>query len=169
MAHPEGFPELVFRIEFPIEELTLRYSLKSKVVGSICPTMNAYGSMPKWKRSLVYKALDSRISASLLSGRWPRKSAVKAATHKLSVKKKKVITTVTKGERRAVVVTRHSSRRPDEMSVDVIGGKVPIDRLVQAQVLAGDSRKWLERVAQWEPAKPGEGKLVIEVFAPPLT
>lgn len=161
---PAGFPLRVFAIELPIDDVVLRYSMKSQVVGSICPTMNVYGSMPKWKRSLVYKALDERIGLHLRQGGWPRGRGVGEVRAKMV--RGRVKTEVVTGERRAVVVTRHSSRRVDEFSVDVIGGKVPVDRLVIAGILAGDSAKWLERVARWERAAPGEGKLAVEVFAP---
>lgn len=107
------------------------------------PTLNRYGSMAPWIRKKLYNALDIRIIAA--RPKWPG-CILKAP------------------RRRGVIVTRHSSRRPDELGVDVIGGKVPIDRLVHAMVLAGDSDKHLLRDAVWTPAQPDEGKLVIEVF-----
>lgn len=69
------------------------------------------------------------------------------------------------GRRRVVVVTRVSSVRPDELSLDAhLGGKIPIDRLVQAGVLRGDSDKWLARYGVWQQASPGEGKVIIDVY-----
>lgn len=68
------------------------------------------------------------------------------------------------GRRRIVVVTRVSSVRPDELSVDVLGGKIPIDRLVQAGVLRGDNDKWLARYGLWQQASPGEGRVVVDVY-----
>lgn len=68
------------------------------------------------------------------------------------------------GRRRAVVVTRESSARPDEEALDSIGGKIPLDRLVQAGVLRGDSHDWLVRFGQWQRAKPGEGRVVVDVY-----
>lgn len=161
---PAGFPVRVFAIELPIDDVVLRYSMKSQVHGSITPTMNEFSSMPGWKKGLVRGALDKRIVLQLRQGGWPRGRGVGEVRAKLVRGKAK--TEVVTGERRVVVVTRHSSRRVDELSVDVIGGKVPVDRLVIAGILAGDSAKWLERVARWERAAPGEGKLAIEVFAP---
>jgi hypothetical protein len=65
---------------------------------------------------------------------------------------------------RAVRVTRCSSKQPDEMGVDVLGGKVPVDRMVQAGILAGDTVKLLQREARWQQAPKEEGLLLIEVF-----
>ena len=62
-----------------------------------------------------------------------------------------------------------SSRRIDDVSVDVVGGKIPVDRLVQAEILVGDSAKWLEREAAWEPCEPGEGRVIVEVYDLPAS
>lgn len=68
------------------------------------------------------------------------------------------------GRRRVVVVTRASRSRPDELSVDIIGGKIPIDRLVVAGVLRGDTDEWLARYPMWKSAKAGEGSVTIDVY-----
>ena len=69
------------------------------------------------------------------------------------------------GRRRAVFVTRESSVRPDEESLDAhLGSKVALDRLVHAGVLRGDSHDWLVRYGTWQRAKPGEGRVVVEVY-----
>lgn len=68
------------------------------------------------------------------------------------------------GRRRAVVITRESSVRPDEIAVDAIGGKIPLDRLVHAGVLRGDSPQWLVRYCDWKSVAPGEGRVVIDVY-----
>lgn len=68
------------------------------------------------------------------------------------------------GRRRAVCLTRESSVRPDEDATDIAGGKVPLDRLVQAGVLRGDSHDWLVRYGTWKRAKPGEGRVVVDVY-----
>lgn len=69
------------------------------------------------------------------------------------------------GRRRAVVVTRESSVRPDEESLDAhLGAKVALDRLVQAGVLRGDTHDWLVRYGTWQRAKPGEGRVVVDVY-----
>jgi hypothetical protein len=68
------------------------------------------------------------------------------------------------GRRRAVVITRESSVRPDEIAADPIGGKIPLDRLVQAGVLRGDSPQWLVRYCDWKAVSPGEGRVVVDVY-----
>lgn len=68
------------------------------------------------------------------------------------------------GRKRIVFVTRESSKRPDELALDTIGGKAPLDRLVQAGVLRGDTSEWLARYCDWKPAAPGEGKVTIDVY-----
>lgn len=69
------------------------------------------------------------------------------------------------GRKRAVVVTRFSSVRPDEESVDAtLGGKIPVDRLVQAGVLRGDTHVWLVRYGSWVPCLRGEGRVVVDVY-----
>lgn len=69
------------------------------------------------------------------------------------------------GRRRAVYVVRESSARPDEESLDGhLGAKIPVDRLVQAGVLRGDSHDWLVRYGTWKRAKPGEGRVVVDVY-----
>ncbi len=67
------------------------------------------------------------------------------------------------GARRRVTVTRYSSSEPDEIAVDLIGGKAVLDVLVSIGVLAGDSRKHLDREARWIRCAKGEGRLVVEV------
>jgi hypothetical protein len=110
----------------------------------LAPTLNVYGSMEAWQRARLYKALDTRIMAEM--GKWP---AARLMGHPRP---------------RAVRVTRCSSVRPDEIGVDVLGGKVPIDRLVQAGILMGDHGEALEREARWEVAAPGAGSLLVQVY-----
>lgn len=107
----------------------------------LAPTMNAYSSMPGWARGRLRTAVDWMIAATVAKQGKP----------------------LAGGARRRVVVTRHSSREVDDCAVDVLGGKVAVDRLVVAGILAGDSRKWLEREPRWSYAKPGQGRLVVEV------
>lgn len=68
------------------------------------------------------------------------------------------------GRRRAVVLTRESSGQPDEESLDACGGKIPVDRLVHAGVLRGDTPKWLVRYARWTQVPPGQGRVVVDVY-----
>lgn len=126
----------------------------------LCPTLNVYKSMRTFAKQKVRKVLAERIVAERL--RWPnhpwggRRELVKrgASTRMSPVG----------GRRRFVRVTRHSSRRPDDMSPDVLGGKMPLDQLVDAGILGDDSDAWCAREGRWEAAKTGEGYLRIEVF-----
>jgi hypothetical protein len=111
---------------------------------ALAPTLNAYGSMKPWMQAQLRKELDLRLLAEV--AKWPACRLL--------------------GERRprAVRVTRYSSVTPDEIGVDVLGGKVPVDRLVRAGILAGDTGALLQREARWEKAPPGGGHLLVEVF-----
>jgi hypothetical protein len=137
----------VFAIAMPLH--TPRLLTKGKRAGTyvddpLAPTLNVYGSMKIWQRAALYKAIDLRILAEI--ARWPRaRVGVEAG-------------------RRAVRVVRYSSAQPDEITVDVLGGKIAVDRLVQAGILAGDAAKDLEREAAWIQAPPGHGRLTVEVF-----
>lgn len=151
--------EPVFRLVLPIEPAKVKSGRKCVDV-ELAPTMNQYASMPGWKRAIARAAVDRRVAAARFV--WARWSADKKVDR--HIVGGKLREKVVGGKRRLVVVTRRSSRRVDEISVDVAGGKLPIDRLVVAGVLAGDSAKWLDRRARWEPAPTGEGEVVIEVF-----
>ncbi len=113
----------------------------------LAPTMNVYSGLKGWAKGKLRTAVDVEIILQM--ARWVdgrRGTDLKA-----------------KGRRRAIV-TRYSSREPDDISADCIGGKLALDRLVVAELLTGDSRKHLLREARWFPAKPGKGKLTVEVF-----
>lgn len=126
------------------------------------PTMNEYNALQKWQKGEVCDALDARIGE--LKGEWPRWHCG-MTVRTIAGPKGKPRVVKEGGRRRAVVVTRESSVRPDEESVDAhMGGKIPVDRLVIAEVLRGDSPVWLARFAIWNPAPPDEGRVVIEVF-----
>lgn len=130
----------------------------SPVVTILCPTMNTHKGMRTFARQVARKELDQRIAAERL--RWPRSpwGGVRVG----QTKKKRG--TPVGGRRRFVRVTRFSSRRPDELAVDVLGGKLPVDRLVEAGVLGDDNDAWCAREGRWEQAKTGEGFLRVEVF-----
>lgn len=129
------------------------------------PTLNEYNALEPWKKGEVCDALDEAIGK--LKVDWPRwhcgmTNRTVLGTRGKAAGKAKVVKEG--GRRRAVVLTRESSVRPDEMSADVLGGKCPIDRLVQAEVLRGDSPQWLVRYADWKQVPPEEGRVIIEVF-----
>jgi hypothetical protein len=115
---------------------------KGFVKADLAPTLNNYKDLPVFALNAVRDALDDRIAELMPS--FPNAMA--------------------NGKRRAIYIERHSSSSPDEESIDVLGGKCPVDRLVVAGVLAGDTRAKLERLGQHVPAKPGEGRVVIEVY-----
>lgn len=142
---------LVFRLELPFR---------------LAPTLNAYANMRGWQRAKLRTEVDGLIMRELSS--WPHWSMgvrrkVTARVVKGKIKRR---TVVTGGRKRKVIVIRESSRAMDEehASADVIGGKLPLDRLVMARILRGDSRNWLRREARWVPADPGAGRVVIEVY-----
>ncbi len=150
LAERAGVRELgakVFELQLPlsVQHVLVRGKKAGKIVTrSLAPTLNVYGSMKVFARAELYKELDARILAEL--AKWPRARLRGAARP------------------RAVRVTRRSSVMPDEITVDVIGGKVPVDRLVIAGVLVGDSAGLLLREAQWQQVPPKGGSLLVEVF-----
>jgi hypothetical protein len=117
----------------------------------LAPTMNVWSSMKGWSKAKMRKAIDLVIVAKL------SELADRGGVSSLS-------NVSARGRVRRVVVDRHSSREPDELACDTIGAKPVIDRLVLAGILAGDSRKFLQRNAWWSKAKAGQGFLRIEVF-----
>ncbi len=110
--------------------------------------MNVYSGLQGWAKGKLRTAVDVEIALQL--GEWIDAGGA-ASLLKAS------------GVRRAIV-TRYSSREPDDLSADCVGGKIALDRLVQAGVLVGDSRKHLIREAAWIKAAPKNGKLTVEVF-----
>lgn len=67
-------------------------------------------------------------------------------------------------QRRWLRATRFSTKVVDDVSVDVVGGKMATDALVRAGVLADDDAKHLIREARMEKTKPGNTHLLLEVF-----
>ncbi|NBC17182.1 MAG: hypothetical protein GVY18_07685 [Bacteroidetes bacterium] len=138
------------------------------------PTMNEYAAKKqrKWALKKLNKEVDELIEA--VKPAWPlwdmgveRRTEPKMVDGRLSLTKRgkvRVRTIVEGGWRRHVVVTRYSSRQPDELSVDVVGGKLVVDRLVLAGVLRDDSPRWCVREARWEQAPPGRGSLRVDVY-----
>lgn len=132
-----------WRLPLSIERYRVRGpKAGQKMTVVLCPSLNVYARMQVGQKARLSKELDVLIMAEM--HKWP------AWRHG--------------GRQRYVRLTRHSSHELDEVSVDVIGGKCPIDRLVAAGVLRGDAQGDLQREANWERAKPGQGSLLIEVF-----
>lgn len=61
-------------------------------------------------------------------------------------------------------VTRFSRNKIDDVSVDVLGGKMPIDSLVRLGVLHDDSQKWLIREALCASTRHGNTHVLVEIF-----
>lgn len=109
----------------------------------LCPLLNVYGSLEVWQRARLYEHLDALILQERV--RWPGCQVAN------------------KAERRGVRVTRSSSHEPDALCTDCFG-KVHIDRLVLAGILAGDTQQLLLREARWQRVSPGKGSLQVEIF-----
>lgn len=142
---------LVFRVELPL---------------NLAPTMNKYSAQKRyaWRMKKLNQEVDGAIMiAKSTWPRWKMADLVVTREHRIVNGKIKVKETRTGGRRRLVVVHRFSSREPDELSCDVLGGKCPLDRLVQAEVLVDDNRRWLEREARWSMAPPRKGRVVLSV------
>ena len=110
----------------------------------LAPTMNVYSGMQAWQRDRFRKRLDKLLSDAMLVQRNAKLTG--------------------EPRRRIVRITRHSSRRVDEITVDVIGGKMVLDRLVHAGIVAGDAARDIVREPRWQPCDPKMGKLTLEVF-----
>ncbi len=129
--------------------------------------MNEYAHMKRYAH--LMKRLNREVDTAIMFAKstWPRwkmADLVVTREHRIVKGKIKVKERRTGGRRRLVVVHRFSSREPDEISCDAgCGGKLPIDRLVQAEVLVDDNRQWLEREARWSMAPPGKGRVVLSV------
>jgi hypothetical protein len=140
--------DLVLRFELPLD---------------LAPTMNVYASMLPWQRARAREAIMTVLSYAARTSPGCLLGIVRGPA-----KKRGRLGAVVDGghsRRRHVVVTRYSSRRPDEVSCDTVGGKLPIDCLVRAGVLRDDSAKWCTREARWERVPRGAAGFVeIEVY-----
>lgn len=136
----------------------------AKVVPLMAATLNEYNALEPWRKEALRKAYDAEIER--LKKHWPTWSCgcvdrVNPAERTRSGEPK---VSRESGRRRVVVVMRYSSIRPDETTVDVLGGKIAVDRLVQAGVLRGDTLGWLARYGGWVRAAPGEGRVEVDVY-----
>lgn len=115
-----------------------------------CPTMNQYAKWAaqpalRWLLAAAHEQSSKLISTAMLLAEWHRGGY---------------------GQTRLLVVgTRHSSKRPDDMGLDAMGGKVPVDALVKLGVLVDDNEEWCEREqGRWVKAKPRHGYFTLEVL-----
>lgn len=159
---------LVFHLEYGLCSIEhARYKEAKKTAGRsrvpmgiFAPTLNEYHGLKSWEIASVKKQIGKQIAQAMATYH----SWNMGVRESVKLVKGKVRRERSGGRRRIVVVTRYSLRRPDEIAADSIGGKMPIDRLVAAGVLRGDSDKWCERIARWEHAPAGTGRVVVEVF-----
>ncbi len=132
----------------------------ARVAPLMAATMNEYNALDPWRKEAIRKAFDQEIER--LKTSWPAWWC--GSLDRTVVVKTKEKRVREGGRRRAVLVTRESSLRPDELALDTIGAKIPLDRLVQAGVLRGDSPQWLARFCEWKRAAPGEGRVIVDVY-----
>ena len=158
--------ELVFRLELPIEPVDLGKAGKPLLI-PLTPSLNVYAGMKGWARAKARTEVDRRIVVAQAA--WPRWHCGIRKRAKVVGGEPVIVAVPGTGRRRLVRLVRRSSRRVDEITVDVAGGKICVDRLVQAEVLVGDSAKWLEREAAWEPCDPGDGRVIVEVYDLPAS
>lgn len=118
--------------------------LEWRVPREQAPNLNNYAFMKTWQRTRIRRELDDMlITAKTLYKRAPLNMAKK---------------------RRWVRATRFSTKTIDESSIDVIGGKMPLDALVRAEILVDDTPEWCIREPHAEKTKPGNAHLFVEVF-----
>lgn len=134
----------------------------AKVTPVSAPTLNEWNGLAPWQKDALRTETDKAITAAFRH--WSRWHC--GFTQRTVAAKGKIPARVIRegGRKRAVVITRESSSRPDDLAVDVLGGKCPVDRLVQLGVLRGDTAEWLVRYCTWKQAAKGEGRVVVDVY-----
>lgn len=173
---------VVFRMSLPLEvEIKLPPPKRAPKPGAkpkkdtlklkLAMSLNEYCGAEPWALVKVRDELDRRIElAKGLCPAWDcgsdRKTELVKVTRGETTKRMPKLT-VTGGRRRLVQVIRHSSRQVDEPAVDILGGKMVLDRLVWAGVIAGDSGKKVMRRGRWIPCLPGDGRLDVIVYELP--
>lgn len=115
-----------------------------RVPASHALTMNAYS----YKRGWVKKRMRTELDAWLRELIAEIPGVIPLGDH----------------TRRWVRVTRFSPQRVDELSVDVLGGKMAIDALVRVGVLVDDDDRHLIREPLWMKTKKGNTHVLVEVF-----
>jgi hypothetical protein len=120
--------------------------LEWRIPKDLAPTMNECISWDRWRMARTKTELGDRL---------------------------RVLVSQTKGadlcgakRMRWVRVTRftNQSKKVDDAAVDAIGGKLPVDRLVQLGVLAKDDPSLLKREAHVGQTQMGNVHLLVEVF-----
>lgn len=108
-------------------------------------TMNEYAYTKGWRKKKIRDAMDVAVRALL--PQFP-----KALTHGSHL-------------RRWLRLTRFSTKRVDDLSIDVLGGKMCVDALVRCGVLEDDDHAHVIREPRWEKTKPGNTHVLVEVFS----
>jgi len=107
-------------------------------------TLNQYAQAKGWQKKKLRNALDDALRALLPS--FPE-----ALTNGSLLK-------------RWLRVTRFSTQRVDELSVDLLGGKMCVDSLKRCGVIADDDEKHVHREPCWAKTKRGTTHVLVEVF-----
>jgi hypothetical protein len=164
---------LVFEMSFPIRtKVTPPSKRPGKVRKAVdivlAPSLNEYAGMAPWMLLLARAELDRLIRERCGYHPTCDCGSVRNVVVK-SVKRGERIANVEKlevsgGRRRIIEVVRHSSQEVDELAVDILGGKLVVDRLIWAGVIAGDNRAQLVRLPRWVRCAPGNGKLEVRVY-----
>ncbi len=108
------------------------------------PTMNQFGFMKGWQKKKLAKTFDD-VLAQLLP------SFPAALLHGAR-------------RRRWVRVTRFSTKRVDDLAIDILGGKFPVDALVRNNILADDNNELMHREPRWMKTKQGNSHVLLEVY-----
>ena len=151
----------VFSVKLALGSV-MQKRIKARLPASAwAPTSNEYNGLKGWQKENLRESVDSAIISA--SNAWP--DAQMGITRARPTKKGRLGPVVTRGSarRRVVVVTRYSTSQPDSLEPDVLGGKIPLDRLIHRGILFQDDPKWLGRFGAWLHAPAGEGYVIIDV------
>lgn len=121
-----------------------RRVLSWRIPRELAPTMNELGHMKFWRKKKLKLELDDALRTLL-----PAFPAAPMNGSEL---------------RRWLRVTRFSTQRLDELSIDILGGKLPVDSLVRCGVLANDDEAHVRREPRWEKTPRGNTHVLVEVF-----
>ncbi len=144
---------------------------------NLAPSLNVYAGLDPWVLEKARTEIDRRIElAKAASPGWscgsdvqrlmvPQKRKATATKAARTVVVEKLV--VKGGRVRIVEFTRHSTKEVDEPAIDILGGKLLIDRLVWAGVIRGDSGADILRRGRWVYAAPKQGFVKVSVYEVP--
>ncbi len=116
-------------------------------------TMNAYAHKKGWMKKKLRVELDRQVN-DLLD--LPRDVVLGTGFPHARLNGAK--------KRRWLRVTRFSTQRVDDLSIDILGGKMPVDALVRCGILADDNDAMAFREPRWEKTARGNTHVLVEVF-----